>query len=136
MMKQIAVAVLVACALAIGPAAQSQQKPAGEMLSADDLKQLVEPSLLIAGRHVLKWQGPFAELYAPGGRSYAVYTQRTGAGGPARGKWRLDGDRFCRTHQFEGERCVHFYRLPDGSYEARTVPGEELVFKFRVIDKA
>ena len=135
MIRALGLAVIFACALAMGLPAKAQEKSGGVMLTAEDLKKLVEPSLLIAGTHVLKWQGPFADLYVPGGMAYAVYTGSTGAGGPVRGKWRLDGDKFCRTHQFEGERCAHFYRLADGSYEARSVPGEELVSTFRTVSK-
>jgi hypothetical protein len=135
MFRQIGIALLFACALAVGLSAEAQDKPGGAVLTGDELQKLTEPSLLISGRHVLKVQVYFADLYVPGGASYALYTGSTGAGGPAKGKWRLDGDKFCRTHQFEGEQCVRFYRLADGSFEAWTLSGKQLVSRFTVVNK-
>lgn len=135
MIKRIGIAMLFTYALVIGLSAEAQEKPSGVVLTAEDLKKLMEPSLLIAGRHVLKSQASFADLYVAGGMVYALYTSSRGTGGQAKGKWRLDGDQFCRTHHFEGEQCVRFYRLADGSYEAWTLSGDELVAKFRVVNK-
>ena len=135
MIRRIALAVLFAVALACGLPAQAQDKPHGVMLTAADLKKLVEPALLIAGQHALKSQAFFADLFVAGGRSYSVYTGNSGAGGPVRAKWRLDGDTFCRDHSLEAEHCVHFFRLDDGSYEAWTVSGEQMVMKFRTVNK-
>ena len=135
MIRRIAFAVLFAFALACGLSAQAQDKPRGTMLTAEDLKKLLEPSLLISGKHLLKNQSSFADLYVVGGRSYAVYTGNNGGGGPVKGKWRLDGDTFCRDHTFDGEHCVHVFRLDDGSYEAWTADGKELVMRFRTVNK-
>ena len=135
MIRGTGIAVLFACALAVGLPAQAQEKPRGVALTAAELKALVEPSLLIAGRHVLTFQAAFADLFVAGGASYSVYTGSTGAGGPSKGKWRLEGDTFCRKHELAGEHCVRFYRLADGSYEAWTLEGDKLVSTFKAINK-
>ncbi|MFI5400546.1 MAG: hypothetical protein ACHQZQ_05800 [SAR324 cluster bacterium] len=135
MVSRIAMAMLVASALLIGLAAQAQDTSSGVLLTAEDLKKLVEPSLLIAGRSV--WAGTFfANLFVRGGILYNMYTDDLGNGGPEKATWRLDGDKFCNTlHAYGGERCRHWYRLADGSYEARLVPGEKLDATFRIVNK-
>ena len=134
MLRRIAMAVLVACALLIGLSAQAQEKPSEVPLTAEELKKLVEPSLLIAGRSE-QFSTFFAHLYVRGGVVYDIYTDDRGMGGPENGKWRLDGNRFCLTLPLFQELCRHWYRLADGSYEARRVPGETLDATFRIVNK-
>jgi hypothetical protein len=134
MLGRIGMAVLVASALAIGLSAQAQEKSSGVMLTSEDLKKLTEPSLLIAGRSV-QFSTFFAHLYARGGVLYDLYTDNGGNGGSQNGKWRLDGDKICLTLPLFQEQCGHWYRLADGGYEARLVPGEKLSSTFRIVNK-
>lgn len=130
----ISTAVLVA--FAIGFSAQAQEKPSGVLLTAEELKTLVEPSLLISGRNEVTnfW---FGTLLLRDGILYDVLTDTAGNGGPITGKWRLDGDKFCRTSfpQFPQEVCRNWYRVADGSYESRLVAGGKLVATFRIVNR-
>lgn len=132
----ISVAVLVAFALAIGLSAQAQEKSSGVLLTAEELKTLIEPSLLISGRNEVTnfW---FGTLLLRNGILYDVLTDTAGNGGPITGKWRLDGDKFCRTSfpQFPQEVCRNWYRVADGSYESRLVAGGKLVATFRIVNR-
>ena len=137
MLRRIAMAALVASALLIGlsPQSQSQEKSSGVMLTADELKKLFEPYLLITGRDVYLgvW---FANLFARGGILYDMWTGDTVNDGSDKGTWRLDGDKVCGIpHSNVREHCKHWYRLADGSYEARNVPGEQLESTFRIVNK-
>lgn len=137
MIRRIGIAVLVAFALAIGLSARAQEKSSGVMLTAEELQKLVEPSLLIAGRSE-QFNVWFGLLLVRGGTAYDVYTQAVGNGEPEKGKWRLDGDKVCVTwlvFGHLGDGCRHLYRLVDGSYEFRLVPGEKLDATFRIVNK-
>jgi len=135
MIKRIALAVLFASALLVGLSAQAQEKSSGVLLTAEDLKKLLDPSLLMAGTSV-QFASYFAYLFVRGGVVYDVYTNDAGIGGPEKSKWRLDGDKICFTVEAHlDERCRHWYRLADGSYEGREVLGGKLQVTFRVINK-
>ncbi|MFI5400547.1 MAG: hypothetical protein ACHQZQ_05805 [SAR324 cluster bacterium] len=128
-------AVLVASVLLIGVSVQAQDTSSGVLLTAEDLKKLVEPSLLIAGKCEV-FGGWCANLFVRSGVLYRMYTDNSGNGGPDKGKWRLEDGKFWVTLFVGGEQCAHWYRLADGSYEGRLVPGEKLQATFRTINKS
>jgi hypothetical protein len=133
MIKKVGLAMLVASALGIGFPALAQEKSSGIPVMADELKKMVEPSLLISGR-VVQAQEWFSQLFQRGGIAHFIYTNDQGGGGHAQRTWRLDRDAFCVNDALLGERCYHFYRLADGSFEGRSVPEEQLRYTFRVIN--
>ena len=127
---------LLASALLIGFSAQAQEKSSGVLLTAEEMKKLFEPSLLTAGRGANGW---YANLFVRGGIVYNVSTDAAGNGEPRKAQWRLDGDKICNTlpsgNLPSGELCRHWYRLADGTYEGRLVPGEKLDVTFRIVNK-
>ena len=132
MLRRIAMTMLLASALLIGFSAQAQEKSSGVLLTAEEMKKLFEPSLLTAGESANGW---YANLFVRGGIVYNVYTDNAGKGGTGKAQWRLDGDKICNTLQDSREKCRHWYRLADGTYEGRLVPGEKLDVTFRIVNK-
>jgi len=139
MIRRFAAFALLALVLAIGLPSHAQDKSSGVLLNAEDLKKLVEPSLLISGRNA-PYSISFSALFLRGGLVHLLTTEIPGTGSTEKGKWRLDGDKFCVAYPDRAlgpseEQCRHHYRLPDGSYEARLVPGEKLQFTYRTVNK-
>jgi hypothetical protein len=133
MIKRIGMAVLVAAALAGANPAQAQEKSSGILVTADELKKMVEPALLISGRVVQAGEW-FSQLFQRGGTAHFIYANDLGGGGHIQRTWRLDSDALCVKDPVMEERCYHLYRLADGSFEGRLVPEEQLRLTFRVVN--
>ncbi len=134
MMRRFGKAVLVAWALTLGTGAHAQGTAGEVRLNGEDLSKLADPSLLISGELVGtdEW---IRVLFLRGGGGYAIYTFTSGEGGNYKGTWRIDGDAICWTHPLLGERCRHYYRLTDGTYEGRSVTEGRTQLKFRIINR-